>query len=202
MRRREFLASASLPFFNPRPEGDDTPRCIVVRMPGGASHIDTFDMKPDASSEIRGPFRPIRTNVPGVEISEIFPRLAKHADKFAIIRSVHHSETSHAEAEKLFHLQALDTFQAVFESESWDAHGWDPFGAVTAYKNTAAAAFDRKFSTLLEDLHDRGQLRSTLVIALGEFGRSPKINSHGGRDHWPHCFSLLMAGGGIRGGQV
>jgi hypothetical protein len=202
MRRRAFLSSAVLPFFMQRPEGDDSPRCIVMRMPGGASHIDTFDMKPDAPNEIRGPFRPIRTNVPSIEISEIFPRLAKHADKFAIIRSVHHGETSHAEAGKLFHLPDVDTFQAVFDGESWDAHGWEPFSSVAACKDTAAPAFDRKFSALLEDLDDRGLLRSTLVVALGEFGRSPKINSAGGRDHWPYCFSILMAGGGIRGGQV
>jgi hypothetical protein len=202
MRRRAFLSWTALPFLRQRLDGDDAPRCMVVRMRGGASHIDTFDMKPDAASEIRGPFRPIKTNVSGIEISEIFPRMAKHAEKFAIIRSVHHAKTSHAEAEKLLHLPAHDTFQAVFDGESWDAHGWKPFHGVSAYKDTVAPAFDRKFSALLEDLDDRGLLRSTLVVALGEFGRSPKINSAGGRDHWPHCFSILLAGGGIRGGQV
>jgi hypothetical protein len=202
MRRRTFLSSAVLPFFMERLEGDDSPRCILVRMPGGASHIDTFDMKPDAPSEIRGPFRAIKTNVSGIEISEIFPRLAKHAEKFAIIRSVHHAETSHTEAEKLFHLPAVDTFQAVFSDKSWDAHGWEPFSGVSAYKDSVAPAFDRQFGNLLEDLSDRGLLLSTLVVALGEFGRSPKVNSAGGRDHWPHCFSVLIAGGGIRGGQV
>ena len=61
---------------------------INIYLPGGPSHIDTFDMKPDASSEVRGELRPIKTNVPGMEICELFPRLAKMADKFAIIRSI------------------------------------------------------------------------------------------------------------------
>ncbi len=68
--------------------------CILLLLVGGPSHIDTFDMKPHAPSEIRGPFRPIRTNVAGIEISEIFPRTARHADKFAILRSLHHEESA------------------------------------------------------------------------------------------------------------
>ncbi len=58
---------------------------------GGPSQLDTWDMKPDAPSSIRGPFKPIKTNVSGIEISEIFPRMAKHADKFALLRSVYHT---------------------------------------------------------------------------------------------------------------
>src|SRR5262245_52733209 len=54
---------------------------------GGPSHLDTFDLKPVAPAEIRGPFRPIRTNVPGIEISEQLPRLARLADRFALLRS-------------------------------------------------------------------------------------------------------------------
>src|SRR5262249_39176725 len=63
---------------------------------GGPSHIDTFDLKPDAPAEIRGPFRPIRTNVPGIEITERLPILAKMADKFAIVRSLHHNRAEHS----------------------------------------------------------------------------------------------------------
>src|SRR5439155_512955 len=55
---------------------------------------------------------------------------------------------------------------------------------------------------LLDDLHDRGLLAETLVVAIGEFGRTPKINAQGGRDHWGHVFSFALAGAGIRGGQV
>ena len=58
---------------------------------GGPSQLDTWDMKPDAPASIRGPYKPIKTNVPGIEISEIFPRMAKHADKFALLRSVYHT---------------------------------------------------------------------------------------------------------------
>ena len=61
---------------------------------------------------------------------------------------------------------------------------------------------DRAFAVLIEDLTERGLLDSTLVIALGEFGRSPKINATAGRDHWPFCFSAVLAGGGIRGGMI
>jgi hypothetical protein len=68
---------------------------INIYLPGGPSHIDTFDMKPDASSEVRGELRPIKTNVPGMEICELFPRLAKMADKFAIIRSIYDSAGDH-----------------------------------------------------------------------------------------------------------
>jgi uncharacterized protein (DUF1501 family) len=69
--------------------------------------------------------------------------------------------------------------------------------------------FDQAVSALIEDLEQRGLLDSTLVVAIGEFGRSPKIGSPttnnvgpGGRDHWPSCYTCLLAGGGVRGGQV
>jgi uncharacterized protein (DUF1501 family) len=61
---------------------------------------------------------------------------------------------------------------------------------------------DRAFSTLLEDLDQRGMLDSTLVIVTGEFGRTLEINAMDGRDHWPNAFSMAMAGGGITGGRV
>jgi uncharacterized protein (DUF1501 family) len=69
--------------------------------------------------------------------------------------------------------------------------------------------FDRTISALLDDLHSRGLLAETLVLAVGEFGRSPKIGrpttenvGPGGRDHWPECYTALIAGGGVRGGQI
>src|SRR5262249_27549945 len=55
---------------------------------------------------------------------------------------------------------------------------------------------------LLEDLHLRGLLAETLVVVMGEFGRSPKVNPWAGRDHWPRCYSVFMAGGGVRGGHL
>jgi uncharacterized protein (DUF1501 family) len=62
--------------------------------------------------------------------------------------------------------------------------------------------FDMAYSSLLEDLERRGLLETTLVVGMGEFGRSPRINPAGGRDHWPQCWTIHMAGGGVRGGQV
>ena len=62
--------------------------------------------------------------------------------------------------------------------------------------------FDQAASALLTDLHRRGLLASTLVVAHGEFGRSPKVNDKAGREHWPGCYSALLAGGGVRGGRV
>ncbi len=62
--------------------------------------------------------------------------------------------------------------------------------------------FDRAYAALLEDLEMRGLLDETLVVAVGEFGRTPRINPNQGREHWGMCYSALLAGGGIRGGQV
>ena len=59
---------------------------------------------------------------------------------------------------------------------------------------------DQSFAALIADLGNRGLLKETLVIAMGEFGRTPKINGNAGRDHWPNCYSVVLAGGGVRGG--
>jgi Protein of unknown function (DUF1501) len=88
---------------------------------------------------------------------------------------------------------------------SWDTHR----NNFPMLRNWRCPVFDRALSALLEDLHSRGLLDSTLVLAVGEFGRSPKIGSPttnnvgpGGRDHWPECYTCLIAGGGVRSGQV
>src|ERR1051325_3888497 len=72
---------------------------IMICLGGGPSHIDTYDMKPAAPAEIRGEFRPIKTNVPGMEISELLPRQAKIADKFAVVRSATWEEPDHQRIE-------------------------------------------------------------------------------------------------------
>jgi hypothetical protein len=82
--------------------------------------------------------------------------------------------------------------------ENWDSHE-NNFGRL---KNDLLPPADQAFSALIEDLDTRGLLESTLVIAMGEFGRTPKINKNGGRDHWPDCYSIVLAGGGVRGGTV
>lgn len=81
---------------------------------------------------------------------------------------------------------------------TWDTHGQN-FGKL---KNELLPQLDRALSSLLIDLEERGMLQRTLVAVMGEFGRSPKINGGAGRDHWNFCYSLLLAGGGIRPGAV
>src|SRR5216117_826514 len=72
-------------------KGDNVKSVIMIFNLGAPSQLDTWDMKPDAPREIRGPFRPIRTNNPDIQISEIFPLHAKHADKFSLVRSCYHT---------------------------------------------------------------------------------------------------------------
>src|SRR5213594_841770 len=103
--RRDFLHAGSVSLlgltladvFRQRAMGNAPDRdinCIMLFLVGGPSHIDTWDPKPEAPAEVRGPFKPIATNVPGMQISEIFPRMAKHADKYSLIRSVYHTATA------------------------------------------------------------------------------------------------------------
>ncbi|MFO0841058.1 MAG: DUF1501 domain-containing protein [Gemmataceae bacterium] len=81
--------------------------------------------------------------------------------------------------------------------------GWDHhYRNFQIMQDRHAPWLDQAVSALLDDLAQRGLLSSTLVIAVGEFGRSPKVNDKAGRDHWEHCFSGLVFGGGVRGGQV
>jgi hypothetical protein len=84
------------------------------------------------------------------------------------------------------------------QEANWDSHQ----AVFPRHRDHLLPPADRAFSTLVADLHERGLLSETLVIAMGEFGRTPKINKDAGRDHWPDCYSLLMAGGGIKGGTV
>ncbi len=81
---------------------------------------------------------------------------------------------------------------------TWDTHG----NNFKKLKNELLPQLDSAVSSLLADLDDRGMLERTLVVVMGEFGRSPKVNANAGRDHWNFCYSLMMAGGGIRGGTV
>jgi uncharacterized protein (DUF1501 family) len=250
--RRDFLGAAAIaPFIRRlviRPPAKRS--CILLVLTGGPSQLDTFDMKPNAPSEIRGPFRPIRTNVPGIEISEIFPLMAKHADKYALIRSVYsdsapvHEEGlaaidgategwatlpgpigfmgCHGAAETICAPQSfakncgravqlvengvpfirVNMFDTVFNRTTWDSHGTRPFSTIGDYKDSVGPTFDFAYTRLLKDLTRRGLLQTTLVIAMGEFGRTPRINPAGGRDHWTKCQTVVMAGGGIEGGQI
>jgi len=260
-------------------------RCIFLHLVGGPSHLDTWDPKPDAPAEYRGPFQAIKTNVPGVSISELFPRMAKIADKYALVRSVYHDEAPiHETGQQLtqtgscvasqlkpfqpnhllipgqientgvqmshgqdrltscrfdaFHAfdresakmreaygqhefgqscllarQAIERgqqfvtvnmFRTVYDSLSWDCHadGGSLNVNLMDYRDRLAPMFDATYTALLLDLEARGLLDTTLVVAAGEFGRSPKINLRGGRDHWTGAWTVLFAGGGVQGGQV
>jgi Protein of unknown function (DUF1501)/TAT (twin-arginine translocation) pathway signal sequence len=268
--------------------------CIFINMVGGPAHLDTFDPKPDAPSDVRGPFAPIQTNVPGVRVSELFPKLAAHADKFALVRSMHHDAPPVHECGfqllntgRLFrdgpewpsagavdylvgrkasdisswhvwpnadistgiavgHGQSagwlrfdiptpatlhpvcantpfndccliataiskldcrfitINQFSTVFDAPSWDCHadGGSLRTTLNDVRDTVAPSFDTAVSALLAQLEESGLLESTLVVATGEFGRTPKLNSNGGRDHWAGCWTALVAGGGTKGGQI
>jgi uncharacterized protein (DUF1501 family) len=279
--------------------------CIMLLLVGGPSQLETWDPKPDAPADVRGPFRPIATSVTGVQISEHLPRLASLADRYTILRSVHHNASPiHETGQQLLqtgrlsqvdhefpHIGAVlsqqrgpskagvapfvilpsligntginishgqgagflgaehepmvqssfthllpptdrdrygktafgdacarslqlveqgtrcvvvNMFESVYDRITWDCHADRQCLSSTLddYRRTLCPMFDRACAGLLDDLHQRGMLDETLVLAMGEFGRTPHLNAHGGRDHWPGCWSILMAGGGVRGGQV
>jgi hypothetical protein len=259
LARRDFLTAAAMAPLALRAKSNGVRSCIFLVLTGGPSQLDTWDLKPDATSEVRGPFRPIQTNVQGMEISEIFPRMSKLADKYALIRSVYSDATPHLHEDGLRLIDAategfvalpgpigfmggsmdesdsygsspgpatrprsfaencararqlvetgvrfvrVNMFDTVFHRTTWDSHGSRPFSTIRDYKDTVGPTFDAAYSTLLQDLSRSGLLDSTLVVAMGEFGRSPRINPSGGRDHWTRCQTVVMAGGGIQGGRV
>ncbi len=301
-RRRDFLHAGSLGMLglglNAQAAVKPDVNVIMLFLVGGPSQLDTWDMKPDAPSHVRGPFRPIKTNVPGIEISEIFPRMARHADKWSLLRTLNHDgpavhDTGHqlmqtgrafrggvsqphmgcvlgaltgasniilphaigntggnlphgqdagylgsrhdpltltaldlsAESENTRRRYGLNRFgqscllarrlvgsgvrfvtvnmfETVFDELTWDIHGSSPFSPIECYRDLCGPNFDNGFSSLIEDLAATGELDKTLVVATGEFGRTPRINPAGGRDHWPQCWSMVMAGGGVQGGIV
>jgi uncharacterized protein (DUF1501 family) len=352
--------------------------CIFIVQYGGCSQIDSFDMKPDAPAEIRGPFKPIATSVPGTRICEHLPRLARMAGRYALVRSMTHGNPGHdggmhvcmtghsqpventpyygSVVAKLcppagnvppyvwlqnlagdvqpryltggflgaqyaplrvgtdldnpaapgFRVKAFDPpadvpsqrlldrqqllagvegagrspggnspanmgvyrekavdlltgpdAQTAFDLDrepskvrdrygrhplgqnllmarrlieagtrlvsvtawtglppgekfrnvqTWDMHGTGSglgsiFGAGHFGLGWALPRVDEAVSALLTDLETRGLLETTLVVLVGEFGRTPRVSGEG-RDHWPHCYSALLAGCGVRGGLV
>ncbi|MBB75539.1 MAG: hypothetical protein CMJ75_13615 [Planctomycetaceae bacterium] len=351
-------------------EHDDRSVIMIFNL-GAPSQLDTFDPKPDAAAEIRGPFSTIPTASPDIRISEILPQHAKHADKLSLVRSCFHTaaavhdtghqmmqtgrlftggiNTPHAgcalaylrgrktdlpahvilpepmgptggnlphgqdagflgkafdpfvlntdpskpnfkvpdllppqqigearlarrrklreiveetatqfensqsaelldtnfdaayrimtspEARNAFDLSkepkklrdkygnnrfgqccllarrlveagvrfvTVNTFLTVFNEITWDIHGSQPFTSIAGMKDTVCPMYDQAYGALLEDLTERGLLDNTLVCNLQEFGRTPRVNPAGGRDHWPQCWSVYFAGGGVQGGRV
>jgi hypothetical protein len=96
----------------------------------------------------------------------------------------------------------INTFLTVFNEITWDIHGTKPFTSIEGMKNIVAPLYDKAYGALLDDLVDRGMLDDTLVCNLAEFGRTPRVNPAGGRDHWPQCWTVYFAGGGVKGGRV
>lgn len=346
------------------PNGKKPSSCILIWMDGGPTHLETFDLKPEAPSEIRGEFQPIETNVSGIRICEYMPKLAQIADKYAIVRSVCHNQGNHGAGNHYmmtgappripvgcgafvsFHpsmgsvaakerpaphglpgyfsmpsmsrsggpnflgakyapfvvsndpnsknfrvrdvelpggindlrfqsrrdlrqltdrlprfedpatadpVSAVDQYyeqgyelittpaaQKAFDIDSEpevlrEAYGRNSFGqrALLARRLVEAGVpfvtindggwdhhsnlfdalrkrlptWDQTVAALISDLDSRGLLETTMVIALGEFGRTPKISTLAGetkpgRDHWANAMSILFAGGGTPGGQV
>jgi hypothetical protein len=97
----------------------------------------------------------------------------------------------------------INLFDRLEETVTWDCHAQAGApGTLYDYRDTLCPQFDQAVAGLLDDLIERGLLESTLVVATGEFGRTPQINENGGRDHWPGVWSALVAGGGSPAGQV
>ena len=92
----------------------------------------------------------------------------------------------------------------MFDSPSWDCHadGGSLRTNLDDIRDTVAPSFDTAFAALLTDLETRGLLDTTLVVATGEFGRTPLLNANGGRDHWAGAWTAIVAGGGTKGGRV
>jgi Protein of unknown function (DUF1501)/TAT (twin-arginine translocation) pathway signal sequence len=308
LSRREFLkaatvTTAALAFpgtASAAPAPAKAKSCIFLMLTGGPSQLDTWDQKPNAPSEIRGPFSPIPTTVPGMHLSELFPKMAGIADKFSLIRTMYHehapihengfqllntgrrfgdgpawpsvgsvmsylqsrenslcfvSRTGIDTGVRMDHGQTcgwlnadrcapycfgtrdyafvdsdsilssfevnckvavafnsesditfttVNMFSSVFDTCTWDCHadGGSLNSTLADYRKVIAPIFDHTFADIVTSLDSRGLLDSTLVVAVGEFGRTPKLNCHGGRDHWANCWTAIVAGGGTQGGRI
>ncbi|MCC6510748.1 MAG: DUF1501 domain-containing protein, partial [Pirellulaceae bacterium] len=124
--------------------------------------------------------------------------LAQESDKTREMYGRHSWGQSHLLARRLVEAGTRFVTTVNGPSITWDTHK-DNFNAM---KNRLVPPMEQAYAALLDDLEQRGMLESTLVVWMGEFGRTPKINVDVGRDHWPACYSVLLAGGGIQGGQV
>jgi hypothetical protein len=124
--------------------------------------------------------------------------LSKEPDKVRERYGRHSWGQSHLLARRLVEAGTRFVTTVNGPSITWDTHK-DNFNSL---KNRLVPPMEQAYAALLDDLEERGLLESTLVVWMGEFGRSPKINTDTGRDHWPGCYSVLLSGGGVRGGQV
>ncbi|MEC8934865.1 MAG: DUF1501 domain-containing protein [Planctomycetota bacterium] len=289
------LALSSLPagdLFTGKRAGSRARSVIMVNNYGGPSHLDLFDMKPEAPLEIRGPFRPVRTRSAEFELSELLPLHGGIADRFSLVRTCNHAldalhETascliqtgrppsaenpaphpgvvtsvlrgkndgkasnfllgaagnkpastlaehepvvlsphalrlSQAERERFglspvgdnllaarklvengARFVTVNTSDRPRDPLGWDMHGRRGFSGFAELRESIAPRYDRAYYALITSLEERGMLDETLVCCLGEFGRSPRINPLGGRDHWTGCWTVYFAGGGVQGGRA
>lgn len=263
--------------------------CIWINLVGGPAQLDTFDPKPDASAAVRGPFASIPTALPGVRLSELFPRLACRLNQITLLRALHHhnlptheagwqelqtgafdhSETarpslgahlarrgfqgqpgwrilpgpletdglclrddgqspghfgpsnaarpgrSHSKDLADVFLQAtravetgtrfvtVNTAPTVFHRRTWDCHAdGGSLPTTAAQTRELGHELDGALDQLLGHLAQTGLLQTTLVVATGEMGRTPHLNSRGGRDHWSRAWPALLAGAGCTPGAV
>jgi Protein of unknown function (DUF1501) len=144
--------------------------CIFLFAWGGPSQLETWDLKPDGPPDSRGEFRPIATSVPGIQISEHFPRLSRLADKYAVIRSLTHDDPAHLSS--VHHLLT---------------------GTPAPHPRSDNDGPSRR---------DTPHIGSVLAHLHPESALPPFVTMPPGRQHWPFCYSGILAGGGIRGGQV
>jgi hypothetical protein len=96
----------------------------------------------------------------------------------------------------------INTFLTVFNEVTWDIHGSKPFTSIAGMKDIVCPMYDQAYTALIADLSQRGLLGNTMVCNIAEFGRTPRVNPAGGRDHWPQCYTVYFAGGGVQGGRV
>jgi hypothetical protein len=217
---------------------------IFIWLPGGPPHMETYDMKPDAPREYRGIFQPIHTNVSGMDVCELLPMHAKCADKYTLIRSVHHDFSDHGGGHKRFLTGRIPATPTGFVNDAPSVlsiinkslshkdqampacvagvdrgrDGIDVFSFGSAYLGPATTPFivsgdpsSPKFEVKNIGLAPELEHQDVLLIATGEFGRTPKLSEvvgsqtgmlQPGRDHWPNAMSMLVTGGGMQTGQI
>ena len=107
-------------------------------------------------------------------------------------------------SDPLYPMVTVQMYPAIFNAVSWDCHADNGSLSTTLgdYRDSVAPTFDTAFTGLLNKLEESGRLDRTLVVAVGEFGRTPKLNGNGGRDHWSNCWTAIVAGGGVQGGRA
>jgi hypothetical protein len=177
-------------------------RWVRIHLAGGPSHVDLFDPKSIS------PFGSIPTRIPGVRLSALLPRVAARLDRFCLIRSVTGMVEAHAWpfARSAGRCVALEDVNAALEAGATNlavrVSGWDLHADLVHRLPPLATALDHALADLFDGLRAWGLWDETQIIVSGEFGRSPILNRHGGRDHWPAVMTCILAGGGMPSGHV